>query len=45
MTLQSESNVLSGRLLQRTENLTEKLPQYQGARIEGKSLVLTFISR
>lgn len=43
MTIQSESNVLSGRLLQRTENLAAKLPQYQGARIEGKRLVLTFI--
>jgi hypothetical protein len=43
MTLQSESNVLSDQLLRLGENFSKKLPQSQGARIEGKGLVLTFI--
>jgi len=43
MTLQSESNVLSDRLLSRAENFAKRFPQSQGVRIEGKGIVLTFI--
>ena|SRR5690349_2864251 len=43
MTLQSESNVLSDQLLRLAEKFSKRLPQSQGARIEGKGLVLTFI--
>lgn len=43
MILQSESNVLSDRLLSRAETFVKRFPQSQGVRIEGKAVVLTFI--